>query len=188
MFIGHPVEAGRILQIRGCPFFYCSRCFLGIEFSVSSKFWHGAKKPYEVVGDSARFFRKSSFALKNSENGSKGSRSRGFLIYKKNVLFHFHWICFIMKIILSVLYLHISFAKTLFMRYWLKGSLAIRFQFFKWTISPEQFDEIAWFLAWWYKLPKIKIWLKIFFVAILKNRYGQSGHGTVFDCISRTKR
>ena len=149
MFIGHPVEAGRILQIRGCPFFYCSRCFLGIEFSVSSKFWHGAKKPYEVVGDSARFFRKSSFAPKNSENGAKGSKNRGFLIYKKKLLFNFHWICLIIKIILFVVQLHIFLTKTLFMRYGLKCSLAIRLQFFIWTISPEQFDEITWFLAWW---------------------------------------
>ena len=38
--------------------------FLGIVSLVFSKFWYGARNPYEVVRDRARFFGKKLFAPK----------------------------------------------------------------------------------------------------------------------------
>ena len=44
---------------------------------------------------------------------------------------------------------------------------------FKSTISSEQIDETALFSACWYKFTKNKSWLKIFWLGMVKNGYGQ---------------
>ena len=50
--IGPPVVARRVLEKRVCPFFHPSFCQgVFVELLVFSKFWHGARKPYEVVRD-----------------------------------------------------------------------------------------------------------------------------------------
>ena len=49
---------------------------------------------------------------------------------------------------------------------------------FKWSISPEQIDETASFLACWYKFTKIKSWFEIFWLGVV-NGYGQSGLWTL---------
>ena len=50
---------------------------------------------------------------------------------------------------------------------------------FKSSISPEQIDETASFLACWYKFAKIKSWLKIFWLGIVKNGFDPSGLWTL---------
>ena len=50
---------------------------------------------------------------------------------------------------------------------------------FKSTISLEQNNQKAWFLACWYKFMEIKIWLKIIGVDMVKNGCGQLGHRTL---------
>ena len=63
---GPPAVAERVPWNRVCPSFcpsfrLCGR-FLGIASLVFSKFWHGARNPYEVVRDRAEFSRKNFFA------------------------------------------------------------------------------------------------------------------------------
>ena len=45
---------------------------------------------------------------------------------------------------------------------------------FELTISLEQNDKKAWFLAYWYRLIKIKGWMTNIWVGIFKNRFGHS--------------
>ena len=49
---------------------------------------------------------------------------------------------------------------------------------FKSTISQEQIDEIAWFVAWWSNSWKLKIYLKILGWVWLSNGCSQSRHST----------
>ena len=60
-FIGTLAVAERLLQNRVCPSFRLSfglsAHFLGIVSLVFSKFWHGARNPYEVVRDSWIFWK-----------------------------------------------------------------------------------------------------------------------------------
>ena len=61
--------------------------------------------------------------------------------------------------------------------YWYIGQNALNqsdSMIFKWTICPEQIGETTSFLACWYKLAKIKSWLKSFWLVMNKNWYGQS--------------
>ena len=43
------------------------------------------------------------------------------------------------------------------------------------TVSQEWTDEINWFFANYYKFTQLKRWLKIFWVCMVKNGWGQSG-------------
>ena len=71
---GPPAVAERVPWNRVCPSFRPSFClcgrFLGIASLVFSKFWHGARNPYEVVRDRGRFSGKTFFP-KIWENGPK---------------------------------------------------------------------------------------------------------------------
>ena len=58
-----------------------SGCFLGIISLDISKFWHGARNPYEVVCDTARISRKFFFAPNIRKMGQKWARV--FWIYWK---------------------------------------------------------------------------------------------------------
>ena len=62
------------------PSFRLSGCFCGIVSLVFSKFWHGARSPYEVVHDRAGFSRNFFFAPKIEKMGQK----HGFLDLLKN--------------------------------------------------------------------------------------------------------
>ena len=57
----------------------------------------------------------------------------------------------------------------------------------KLTKSPEQKDEKAWFFAWWYRLMKIKSWLKNIGVGMVKNGCGYSGLRTLKLAVSQNK-
>ena len=46
---------------------------------------------------------------------------------------------------------------------------------FKSTISPEQRDEIVWFLAYWYKFIEMKSWLKNIGMCVVINGWVHSG-------------
>ena len=56
---------------------------------------------------------------------------------------------------------------------------------FKSSFSPEQIDIAASFLACWYKFTRIKNWLWLFWLVIVKSGYGQSGVWTIKITISR---
>ena len=45
-------------------------------------------------------------------------------------------------------------------------------------------DGINWFFAWWYRFTKIKSRSKVFSVGMVKNRYEQSGYGTLKHPVS----
>ena len=61
--------------------FCLSGDFLGIAWLVFSKFWHGARNPYEIVCDRAGFSSKNFFALKVGKMGHKWAKNRVFWIY-----------------------------------------------------------------------------------------------------------
>ena len=46
---------------------------------------------------------------------------------------------------------------------------------FKSTLSPEQRDEIVWFLAYWYKFIEMKSWLKNIGMCVVINGWVHSG-------------
>ena len=69
------------------PSFRLSGRFLGIVSSIFSKFWHGARIPFEVVCDRAGFSLKIFFAPKIRKMGPKWAKSRVFSIRKKIILF-----------------------------------------------------------------------------------------------------
>ena len=49
----------------------------------------------------------------------------------------------------------------------------------KLAASEEWIDGINGFFACWYRFTKIKSWSKLFWVGVVKNERGQSGHGTL---------
>ena len=104
--------------------------FLGFVSLVFSKFWHGARNPYEVVHDS-QIFCKQVFP-QNWENGPKMGQKRVFFNLLKNLVFNFYWICSIMKIyIICCVLTQIPYLeKFLFLRYRWKYSQPIRLQDF----------------------------------------------------------
>ena len=57
----------------------------------------------------------------------------------------------------------------------------------KLILSNEWTDGINWFFACWYRLTKIKSWANIYCVGMVKNRCGQSGHGTLKLTVSKTE-
>ena len=62
--------------------FFCPGVFLELHHQFFSKFWHGARNPYEVVHDRARFS-KMFFCPQNWENGPKRAKT-GFFEFIKN--------------------------------------------------------------------------------------------------------
>ena len=54
----------------------------------------------------------------------------------------------------------------------------------KLTVSEKWTDGINWFFAWWYRFTKIKSRSKVFSVGMVKNRYEQSGYGTLKHPVS----
>ena len=68
--IGPQAVAGRVLWNRVCLSVLLSGHFLWIVSLTCSKFWHGARNPYEVVCDSW-IFQENFFCPKNGENGPK---------------------------------------------------------------------------------------------------------------------
>ena len=154
IFFGPPTLAWSVLWNSGCLSFHLSfhlsRCFLGTVSLVSSKFWHDARNPYQVLCGSW-IFQKKNFCLKNWGNGTKMGQKQDFLNILKNFVANFYWTCSIMKIYIiccvpeQIPYL----GKFWFLRYGPKCSQPIRI--FWSTISPEQINEMAWFFACWYK-------------------------------------
>ena len=70
--------------------------------------------------------------------------------------------------------LYAIFRKNLVLVIWAKMLLA---RIFNLTISGEVNDEIFWFLACWHKFMKIKSWVKIFWMVVIKNVCDASGQG-----------
>ena len=72
--------------------------FRGIVALAFSKFWDGARNPYEVVRDSmTEILRKNYFCLQNWENDPNMGQKQVFLNLLKNVAINPHRICSIMK-------------------------------------------------------------------------------------------
>ena len=68
--------------------------FLGIESLGFSEFWHGSRKPYQVVWQSQIFLEIFFLPHKLGE----WAKNRGFFNLKMNLVIDFHQICSIMKI------------------------------------------------------------------------------------------
>ena len=73
-----PVVAGRELGLTVLLSFRLSGRFLGIASLVFSKFWHGARNPYEVVCDIAGFSRKKKFSPKIERMDQKWAKNMVF--------------------------------------------------------------------------------------------------------------
>ena len=107
------------------PSLYLSGCFLWIVWLTFSKFWHGARNPYEVVRDRARLSRKIFFAPKMGQK-------QGFLYLLENWVIEFFKIWSLEKfyniccILAQIPYL----GKIWFLRYGPKYSQPIRLQYF----------------------------------------------------------
>ena len=99
-FFGLPAVAGRVLWNRVClsfrPSVLLSGCFLGIVSSVFSKFWHGAKNPYEVV--QSQMFQKICFLPPKLGKWTRYGPKTRFLDLLRNFVINFYWICSVMKI------------------------------------------------------------------------------------------
>ena len=54
----------------------------------------------------------------------------------------------------------------------------------KLTVSQQRDDETNWFFACFYNFTQIKGWLKVFGVNMVKNRFEQSGEGTLKFTVS----
>ena len=54
----------------------------------------------------------------------------------------------------------------------------------KLTVSQQRDDETNWFFACFYNFTQIKGWLKVFGVNMFKNRFEQSGEGTLKFTVS----
>ena len=63
--------------------FRLSGCFLGIASLVFSKFWHGARNPYEVVCDIAGFSRKKKISPKIERMDQKWAKNMVFEFIEK---------------------------------------------------------------------------------------------------------
>ena len=120
-----------LLWYRVCPslwrFFRPSGFSLGILFLVFSKFWHGAINPYEVMRDTAGFWK---IALpqklgKWTKNGPK----IGYFGFIEKFVIDFYWIC--SHYIVWCVPAQISYlAKILFLIYGSKCSQLVRLQDF----------------------------------------------------------
>ena len=81
-FLGPLAVAGRVLWNKVCPsfcpFVLLSGHFLGLVSLVLSKFWHGARNPYEVLRDRARFSGKSFSPPKMGKWTKNGPKTRFF--------------------------------------------------------------------------------------------------------------
>ena len=108
-----------------CPSVHLSGRFLWIVSLTFSKFWHGARNPYEVVLDRAGFSRKIYFLPKMDQK-------QGFLNLLENFVLNFFWIWSIKKfyniccILAQIPYL----GKFWFLRYGPKCSRPIRLHYF----------------------------------------------------------
>ena len=102
--------------------------FLGIESLGFSEFWHGSRKPYQVVWQSQIFLEIFFLPHKLGE----WAKNRGFFNLKINLVIDFHQICSIMKI--YVIYWVppqiLCLGKILFPRYRPKCSQPIRWMSF----------------------------------------------------------
>ena len=107
---------------------YLSKSFHGIVSLFFSKFWHGARIPWEVVCDRAGFLGKNFFAPKIGKMGQK----QGFFNLLESFVINFYWIWSIMKIyIICCVPAQIPYlGKFLFLRYGPKCSQPIRLQDF----------------------------------------------------------
>ena len=112
------------------PSFCLYRHFLGNVSLVFSRFWHGARNPYEVVCQSQIFWKKF-FCPQNWENEPKMGQKL-FLNLLKNLVVNFYWVCFLMRIyIICCVPAQISYwGKVLSLRHGPKCSQPIRSQDF----------------------------------------------------------
>ena len=62
-----------------------STSFLGICSLVFSNFWHGDRKPREVVLEKAGFFKKKFIAPKMGKKGQKWAKNEVFSIFEKTL-------------------------------------------------------------------------------------------------------
>ena len=87
-------EPEQSYEIGSVPPPLCRLCgyFFGSGLLDFSEFWHGARSPYEVVYDRARFVWKNFFAPKLR----KWAKNRPNI--KKNLIINFHIICSVLKI------------------------------------------------------------------------------------------
>ena len=68
-----------------CTSVHLSRSFLGIWSLVFSNFWHGDRKPREVVRDKAGIFKKIFIAPKMGKKGPKWAKNEVFSIFQKTL-------------------------------------------------------------------------------------------------------
>ena len=118
-----------------------SGCFLGIGSLGFSEFWHGARNPYHVVRDRARFFGKT-FAPKIGEMSQK----IGFFEFKEkfgqkfslNLSYNENLSCFLCSCTNSI------FEKNLVPEMWAKMVSANQIPgFFNQPFLQSKFDETA---------------------------------------------
>ena len=145
VFYWTPGHAGRVLWNRVCPSVLLSKSFLGIWSLVFPNFWHGDRKPCEVVGDKARFFKKILIALKIGKKGPKWAKKWGFFHVSQNFVISFGWKWSRMKdhIVIGFLVQTPCLPKFWFLKYGPKSSWPIRLQYFKMAISQGQNDELG---------------------------------------------
>ena len=105
--------------------------------------------------------------------------NRVFFKLLKFLIISSYWLCSIKEICICYVLAQIPYlGKFLFLRYSPKCSQPIRLQNTL-ILPPEQINKIAWFFACRYKFIWIKCWSKIFWIGMIKNGCGQSGHGTL---------
>ena len=117
--------------------------FLGSWSLVFSIFWHGDRKPCEVVHDKAGFS-KNSHCPKNGQKGPKMGQKWGFFHISENFVISFGWKWSKMKdIVIGFLAQTPCLPKFWFLKYGPKSSWPIRLQDFKTAISQGQNGELG---------------------------------------------
>ena len=156
------------------PFILPSGSFLGIGSLVFSE-THVIRGPCVVVRDRAEFFEKK-FAPKMGKITQKWAKINVFLNLLENLVITFFWIWSRKKFILFAVFWLKSHTWEKFGS-WHLGQNALKqsdCSIFKLTLSLEQNDEKAWFLACCCRFIEIKSWLKNIGVGLVKNECGHS--------------
>ena len=127
-----PERSYKIGSVR--PSFRLFGHFLRIVSLVFSKFWYGARNPYEVVWICASqiWILQKKFLPQKLRKWTKNGPELSFFNVLKNLIINFYWICSLMKIYITFCVpTQISYlGKFLFLRYGPKYSQPIQLQDF----------------------------------------------------------
>ena len=161
-----PVKQGLFVY----PSYHLSGCFLGIGSLDFSEFWRGSRNPYEVLHDRAGVFWGKIFLVQKL---GKWAKNKVLWKLKRNVI-KFPWICSIMKIyiIWCVPAQVLCWEKSYF---WDVGQIAPTqwdCKIFSQVFLRKKLMKQPHFFAFCYKFTKIKSWLKISWLGIVKNGSG----------------